>query len=144
MRLSPHLVQSIYGAKRGERLDRPCSMLIRLARLALADRPRDPRAGSDRGSGPGFTPPFRKLTGLASILRDRAGALLQATRAWLKVPQTAILVRLPLRRRSGRARSNPAPRSRARFRLSFGLAPRSPTASAPPRFPLPPALGARP
>src|SRR5262245_13057919 len=92
----------------------------------------------------GFYSLFRKLTGLASILRDRAGALLQATRAWLKVLQTAILVRLPLRRRSGRARSNPAPRSRARFRLSFGLAPRSPTASAPPRFPLPPALGARP
>src|SRR5215468_3683687 len=140
----PTSSKPVYVARGDEWLGRPCSILISLA----TTRARRSATRPARRFGPwertGFYSLFRKLTGLASILRDRAGALLQATRAWLKVPQTAILVRLPLRRRSGRARSNPAPRNHARFRLSFGLAPRSPTASAPPRFPLPPALGARP
>ena len=82
------------------------------------------------------------LTGLATNLRRCAVGT--DARASLKAPWSATPVRLPLRRRSGRARSSPAPRSRAQFRSAIGLAPRSPRASARPRFPPPPAPGAHP
>jgi hypothetical protein len=82
------------------------------------------------------------LTGLAKNLRRCAVGT--DARASLKAPWIATPVRLPLRPRSGLARSSPAPRSRARFRSAIGLAPRSPRASVLPRFPPPPAPGAHP
>ena len=61
--MSPHLVQSIYAPRRGEWLDPPCSILIRLARA------------HGRGARDRLAPSRAQIAGVAQIGALRGGPI---------------------------------------------------------------------